>query len=186
MDHVWTCRCCGKQFNTLQLDMAFKAPDHWFEIPKDEREKLGKLDSDVCFIEKDIFVRGVVEIPILDLNDHFRWGTWVSVSVESFKRMLDLWTAPVIENEPPKFGGALQRHLHLSGDTALDDHVHVRGGNKRPWIRARTHRPSSPPIEQRQGITIVRVEEILAALHQEDKAKRSHGHDPRTRTAPAR
>jgi hypothetical protein len=174
MDHVWTCRCCGKRFNTLQLDVAFKGPDHWFEIPKDERERLGKLDSDVCFIEKDIFVRGVVEIPIPDLNDHFRWGTWVSVSVDSFRRMLDLWTAPVIGNEPPKFAWFCNDISIYPETRHLKAHVHVRGGNKRPSIELE---PTDHPLamEQRQGITIARVEEILAALHQEDEAKRSHG-----------
>jgi hypothetical protein len=87
MDHAWTRRCCGKQYNTLPLDFGFNAPDHWLEIPKDERPKLGKLDSDVCFIEDDIFVRGVVEIPIIGLNQSFRWGAWTSVSAKSFKRI---------------------------------------------------------------------------------------------------
>src|ERR1041385_12631 len=100
MAHIWTCRCCGQQYNTLPLDIAFKAPDQWLEISEQEREKRGQLDSDVCFIDKDIIVRGVLQVPVPDLNDHFRWGTWVQVSRESFERMLQLWTAPVIENEP--------------------------------------------------------------------------------------
>jgi hypothetical protein len=164
MDHTWTCGCCGQKFNTLQLDVAFKAPDHWFQIPKDEREGRCRLDSDVCFIDKDIFVRGVLEIPILGLNDHFRWGTWVSVSLESFKRMLDLWNAPVVENETPKFGW-LCNDISVYPETLhLKTHVHLRGGNKRPSFELeRTDHPLA--IEQREGITIARVEEILAARH---------------------
>jgi hypothetical protein len=163
MEHAWTCRCCGKQFSTILLDMAFKAPDHWFQIPEDERESLGRLDSDVCFIEKDIFVRGVLEIPIIGLDEHFRWGVWVSVSLESFKRMLELWTADVIEDEPPKFGWLCNK-LSLYPDTLhLKTHVHVRGGNKRPSIELE---PTDHPlaIEQRQGISMARVEEIVSAL----------------------
>ena len=65
----------------------------------------GKLDSDVCIIEgKDIFVRGCLEIPIIGHKDCFIWGVWVSVSEASFARILELWDAPVVENEPPKFG----------------------------------------------------------------------------------
>jgi hypothetical protein len=55
MDHAWTCRCCGKQFNTLPLDFSVEAPDYWLAIPEGEREQLGRLDSDVCIIENDIF-----------------------------------------------------------------------------------------------------------------------------------
>jgi len=176
MDHAWTCGCCGKRFNTLQLDIAFRAPDYWFAIPEDEREKRGRLDSDVCFIDKDIFVRGVVEIPVLDLNDYFRWGTWVAVSPESFKRMLDLWTAPVIENEPPKFGW-LCNDISIYPETFhLKTYVHLQGGNKRPSIEIE---PTDHPlaIEQRDGITIARVKEILAASHQEDETRYARGRD---------
>ena len=105
MNHAWTCRCCGTQFNTLPLDFASKAPDHWFQIPERERPARTKLDGDVCMIDRqDIYVRGCLEIPIIGLDDHFTWGLWVSVSKESFRRILDLWDAPVIENEPPRFG----------------------------------------------------------------------------------
>ena len=84
------CRCCGRQFNTLPLDFACEAPDHWFEIPESERDARGKLDSDVCMIDdKDIFVRGCLEIPIIGQEDCFIWGVWVSVSKASFTRILD-------------------------------------------------------------------------------------------------
>jgi hypothetical protein len=162
MDHAWTCRCCGRQFNTILLDMAFKGPDHWFEMSQEEREKIGQLDSDVCFIERDIFVRGVLEIPTLGVNDHFRWGMWVSVSVESFKRMLELWQAPVIEDEPPKFGW-LCNNISIYPETRhLKTNLHLRGNNKRPSIELE---PTDHPlaIEQREGISMARVEEIVAA-----------------------
>ena len=70
MNHVWTCRCCGRQFNALPLDFACEAPDHWFQIPESERDARGKPDSDVCMIDgKDIFVRGCLEIPVIGHED---------------------------------------------------------------------------------------------------------------------
>jgi hypothetical protein len=106
MNHVWTCRCCGRQFDTLPLDFACEAPDHWLEIPESERDARGKLDSDVCMIDdKDTFVRGCLEIPIIGREDCFIWGVWVSVSKASFTRILELWDAPIIENEPPSLVG---------------------------------------------------------------------------------
>ena len=163
MDHAWTCGCCGKQFNTLPLDFGLDAPDHWLAIPEAERGQVGRLDSDVCIIEDDIFIRGVIEIPILELNDCFRWGAWVSVSKDSFKRILDLWKAPVVENEPPKFGWLCNK-ISLYPDTLhLKANLHLRGGNKRPSIELE---PTDHPlaIEQREGISIARVEEIVTAL----------------------
>lgn len=75
MNHAWTCGCCGKQFNTLPLDFASRAPDHWFQIQEDQRQSRAKLTSDVCVIdEKDFFVRGCLEIPIIGHADCFTWG----------------------------------------------------------------------------------------------------------------
>jgi hypothetical protein len=91
MNHVWTCRCCGRQFNTLPLDFTCKAPDHWFQIPESERQHRGKLDSDVCMIDgKDVFVRGCLEIPSVGQDNCFMWGVWVSVTKASFARILEL------------------------------------------------------------------------------------------------
>ena len=151
MNHVWTCRCCGRQFDTLPLDFACEAAR-------------GKLDSDVCMIDdKDIFVRGCLEIPIIGQEDCFIWGVWVSVSKASFTRILELWDAPVIENEPPKFGW-LCNNISLYPTTLnLKTHIHLRRGGNRPSIELE---PTDHPlaIEQRQGISIERVEEIAAAL----------------------
>jgi hypothetical protein len=164
MDHAWTCRCCGKQFNTLQLDIMYNAPDHWVAIPEAERK--GKIDDDVCFLHHndgmDIYLRGVIEIPIVGLNENFRWGVWVSLSEESFRRALDLWTADVIEDEPPKFGW-LSNNIDIYPNTLnLATHVHLRPGKLRPAIELE---PTDHPlaIEQRRGITLARVEEIVAA-----------------------
>ena len=164
MDHAWTCGCCGKQFNTLPLDFACKAPDHWYGIPEPERESRTRLDSDACLIDdKDIFVRGCLEIPVIGLQDSFVWGVWTSVSRESFERILELWEAPAIENEPPKFGW-LCNNISLYPTTLnLKTNLHLRGGGARPSIELE---PTDHPLalEQRQGISIQRVEEIAAAL----------------------
>jgi hypothetical protein len=164
MQHAWTCRCCGRQFNALPLDFACIAPDHWFQIPESKREHRGKLDSDTCVIDgKDIFIRGCLEIPIVGQNDCFICGVWASVSTESYARVLELWDAPVVANEPPKFG-RLCNNISLYPTTLnLKSHLHLRGGGSRPSIELE---PTDHPlaIEQRRGISVERVEEIAAAL----------------------
>jgi hypothetical protein len=88
---------------------------------------------------------------------------WVSVSEARFARILELWDAPVVENEPPKFGW-LCNNISLYPTTLnLKTHLHLRGGNKRPSIELE---PTDHPlaIDQCQGISIKRVEEIATAL----------------------
>ena len=162
MEYAWTCRCCGKQYNTLQLDIAFKAPDYWFQMPEAEREQHGKLGPDACVIDEDLFVRGCLEIPLIDRDEHFVWGVWVSVSRESFIRILDLWDAEDLEDEPPKFGW-LSNNISRYPDTLkLKTNLFLRNANRRPSIVLEpTYHPLA--IEQREGITLARVEEIIAA-----------------------
>jgi len=97
---------CGKQFDTLsRSNFACMAPITGFQNSRVRATTRGKLDSDVCIIDgKDIFVRGCLEIPIMAKTIAFMWGVWVSVSKESFARILELWDAPIVEKEPPKFG----------------------------------------------------------------------------------
>jgi hypothetical protein len=165
MEYHWTCRCCGKSFDTLPLDWAFDAPDHWLEIPEAERSRRGKIDRNVCIIwtddHRDIFVRGCLEIPIIRSTEMLIYGMWVSVSEDSLKRILDLWDEDVIENEPPKFGWLCNAISFYPPTMLLKTNVHLRGGGLRPSIELE---PTDHPlaIEQREGITIARVEEIAA------------------------
>jgi len=162
--YAWTCRCCGRQFNTLPLDYGCAAPDHWLQIPEPERQHHGKLDSDVCIIDdRDTFVRGCLEIPIIGLAEKFIWGVWVSVSKNSFARIVELWDAPLVEHEPPKFGWLCNNISLYPNTLGLKSNLHLRGGKSRPSI---VLEPTDHPlaIEQGQGISIARVEEIAAAL----------------------
>ncbi|HEX4157709.1 MAG TPA: DUF2199 domain-containing protein, partial [Rhizomicrobium sp.] len=67
------------------------------------------------------------------------------------------------EDEPPKFGW-LSNNLSLYPETlSLKTNLHLRGGGIRPFIELE---PTDHPlaIEQREGISIERVEEIAAML----------------------
>lgn len=162
MDYAWTCRRCGKQYNTLPLDVAFKAPDYWFQIPEAEREQRGKLGPDACVIDEDLFVRGCLEIPIVDRDDRFVFGTWVSVSRESFKRILELWTADDLDDEQPKFGWFSNQVSAYPKTLNLKTNLFLRDRNGRPLIELE---PTDHPLAmaQREGITVAQVEEIIAA-----------------------
>ena len=53
---------------------------------------------------RTFFVRGCVEIPVLNEEDPFIWNIWVSLSEENFHRMINLWESDEREHEPPYFG----------------------------------------------------------------------------------
>lgn len=164
MQHSWTCHCCGKQFNNLTLAVALLVPDPWLELTEAEREARGKIDSNLCSIDDHYFVRGCLDIPIVGHEDVFSFGVWVSVSKESFTRILDLWDEEIRGDQPPLFGWLCNSILGYPDTYALKTHVHLRDGGIRPFIELE---PTDHPlaVEQREGITLNRVEEIVAATH---------------------
>ena len=82
---------------------------------------------------------------------------------ENFKRTVQRWETEGRENEPPYFGW-LSTRLELYPETmSLKTHVHTRPVGQRPFIELE---PTDHPlaVEQRSGITMVRVREIAATL----------------------
>jgi hypothetical protein len=162
MQYTWTCACCGKQYNQLPLDVACDAPDPWLSLNTAEREIRGECSSDQCIIDdENFFIRGCLDIPIIGQDEVFSWGVWVSLSKKSFDRVVELWDTDSRSSEAPFFGW-LCNNIKIYPDTyALKTNMHLRDNNLRPFIELE---PTDHPlaVEQRNGITLKRVEEIVA------------------------
>jgi hypothetical protein len=163
MDWAWTCRCCGKQFNTMPLDYACPVPGPWSDASDAERAA-GRIDSDLCRLGEHRFIRGCLEIPIIGTEENLVFGVWTSLSQASFQRVVETWTDAAGEglsyfgwfcNELP---AALYPPTH-----GLKCRVHLRGVTARPRIELE---PTDHPlaVEQRLGIDVARVEAIAAVL----------------------
>jgi hypothetical protein len=164
MNHSWTCRCCGRQFNELPLNFAPAAPDPWLELTEEERSARGRIDSDICVIDhQQFFVRGCLEVPIIGHDTTFVWGVWISVAEPSLLRILHLWDVEVQESEPPLFGWVCNTIYGYPDTYGLKSNVHLRNNRKRPFVELE---PTDHPlaVEQRTGISLSRTEEIVAAL----------------------
>jgi len=166
MKYVWTCRCCGKQYDTLPLSYALPAPDPWLAIPETEHGDRGQISSDTCAIDgSKFYVRGCLEIPIADCPDRFVWGVWVSVSEKSFDRIGELWDVELRDKEPPFFGWLCNDISIYPRTLKLKTHLHLRNGGMRPFIELE---PTDHPlaVEQRNGMTLQRVKEIASLVLQ--------------------
>jgi hypothetical protein len=161
----WTCRCCGRSFDTLPMHYAFEAPRNWFGLTESDRATRAKLSTDVCMIDgTEHYVRGCLEIPVLDSAEIFVWGVWVSVSEDSLRYIHSMWDAEISEDEPPRFGWLSNWIEGYPEPCEIRCHVFIRSGNLRPRI---VLQPTDYPlaIEQHQGITLERVKQIAAARH---------------------
>jgi hypothetical protein len=164
MQYVWTCSCCGKQYDTLPLDFAAHAPEYWYDIPVDERAARAVLTPDFCTLDGEHhFIRGCLELPIIGMDERLVFGVWVSLSEASIQRAAELWNANEVDDEPPRYGWLSTAIRSYSGARKLKAAVHFRGEGLRPLVEVEpTDHPLS--VAQQQGITIERVQEIIANL----------------------
>jgi hypothetical protein len=145
------------------MDIACAMPDPWFQLTEEERTRRGKIDTDVCVMDdSNFFIRGCLEIPVIEVDKKFVWGVWVSVSKRSYDRILELWDVPAIEDEPPFFAWLCNDISIYPPTYGLKANLHLRSGGTRPLVELE---PTEHPLalEQRQGISIERVQEIVAA-----------------------
>ncbi len=163
MDYHWTCICCGKTFDTLCMDYAYDGPRNWYALTDEEKAKRAKKDSNLCSIDdREFYVRGCLEIPIVGRVEKLVYGVWVSVSLESFRYILDHWDGIIPEGDPPRFGWLMNHVEGYPEPGEIRCHIHIRANNQRPLILLE---PTSYPlsVDQRQGVTLEHVEAIASA-----------------------
>lgn len=147
------------------MSYSTMAPDFW--EPGFENDPDSMLSADQCVIKgQHFFIRGLIEIPVIDSQDVFSWGVWITLSRDNFDRALEVWNTDGREAESPYFGWlSTELALYSEGTTNLKTNAHTRPVGQRPFIELE---PTDHPlaVEQRTGITQDRVREIaMAVLH---------------------
>jgi hypothetical protein len=159
------CSRCGEHHEGLP-DVAFDAPFYYHTVPEAERERRSTLTSDFCSIDgEDYFIRGCLEIPIIERADVFAWGVWMSVSEANFERYKDVFDDPAQSHVGP-FVGWLSNQLPVYAETlTLKVRGHLRDEGARPVLELE---PTEHPlaVDQRNGITLAKLQEVYeATLH---------------------
>jgi hypothetical protein len=122
------------------------------------------LTRDQCVIDgKAFFLRGRIVVPVLGLEEPFIWGVWAEISPRNFIRAHELWNRQGRELDPP-FPGWLDTDLTSFGSTVnLEVNVRTQIVGRRPHFEV-VSEEHLLGREQRDGISIARVQEI-AAFH---------------------
>ena len=86
--HPKTCICarCGAAASVL--DWAYQAPDCVWAQPAAERSALN--NEDFAELGERLFVRGLLPVRLED-GEEFRYGIWLEVDLETFKKVLQSW-----------------------------------------------------------------------------------------------
>lgn len=155
------CSCCGK-FHTGIPALTFNAPTQWEEEFAKKDHDSYYLSSDICWIDgKDFFIRVSLEIPIIDTDQTFSWGVWVSLKKDNFKKYVEVYGADKELKEKPYFGWFCNQLPGYPKTIGLKTSVHLQGNKLRPLI-VLDHYDTHPLCqEQLKGITMERVHEII-------------------------
>ena len=161
----YVCATCGEEHDELP-DLGYAAPIYYDSMPEAERGPGTRLTPDLCELNGDYFVRGVIELPIQGTGERFGYGVWLSLSEKNFRRYEELFD----ETDPPpeRYVGWISNRIPGYPDTTeLKGAATLRSGRLRPTIELE---PTDHPLAvyQREGIPLEAVIEICSkAVHGE-------------------
>ena len=173
-DLRWKCDSCEEWHSGPCLDFAYDHPDYWTTeneaeskrfnlLPKwARRQPKTFLNEDYCAIEdRDFFVRGLINLPIIGTGKMFCWGVWGSLSRANFDGLRKAENDPHRDEMAPMFSW-LSNQIEEYPDTLnLKMYAHIQEPGLRPNFRLEpTDHPLS--IEYHKGIPPERVKEIMS------------------------
>lgn len=157
------CDVCGQYHEEFPMDLAYKRPGDYFKIPKNERSERVHINEDICVIDdKEFYIRGIIELPVKNNSDTFRFGTWARINKDDFEKYLELWDATEI-NEPP-FLGQLSGGIGFYEETdKLEVNIYLQSNNDRPKFKliSKVHLLG---IDQEQGISMEKVHQFVEPI----------------------
>ena len=148
------------------MSYGSNAPYYWFQTKQEERKSRFNLNSDLCVMDDEhYFIRGNIEIPVFEEKEVFVWDVWVSLSKDNFDKALSTMSKSGREKELEPMFGWLSTSIPCYSELTMNlkTMVHTRKVGIRPIIELE---PNEHPlaVEQRNGISIKRVQEIAELL----------------------
>ena len=162
----FACSRCGEFHAGFPMCFGAEFPDYYFSIPPEEVTIRVELTESLCVIdETHFFIRGRIEIPVIDSQESFCWNVWTSVSEDNFIRLNDRWNDEQRVEEPAYFGW-LQTELPGYINTLnIKTMAHTQIVGIIPQIEV-VEEGHSLTKEQQKGITWQRVTELVEiAMH---------------------
>jgi hypothetical protein len=161
---TWKCGICKEAHDDLPMDIAYSRPEHYFELPEDERDERAWFNNDsnadVCVIDGTVFlIRAILRVPV-EGGGEFGHGVWVLVDEPDFAKYANFEGDG--SKEPP-FQGHLSSEVPGYPSTfMLPVEIQLGSPTQRPSVSLK---PSAHPFstEQREGITMARVHELVQA-----------------------
>jgi hypothetical protein len=134
MNDVVTCSVCGKVHSLENSELFFRLPDIVYALSEQDRATRCDIGTDVCALDRErLFLRGLLPLPVLGRAKPYNIGVWAEISLETYRRIHELWDDPNQGNEP-RLPGSLANNLPLQDtDTqGLRLSIQLTGPKTRP------------------------------------------------------
>ena len=143
------------------MPLCFGAEAPWHaSVPEAEFARRVKLTEDQCVVNRKVFfVRGHIEIPILDFPEPLSLSVWSSLSKMSFQHMAERWDDQGRGADAPYFGWLSNSIEGYPETLNLKLSVQSRAPGLVPLF---TVEPTEHPLalDQQQGISVGRWHEL--------------------------
>jgi hypothetical protein len=131
----------------------------------DDRDNRCIIGSDQCVIDQQTFyVRGLLEVPVLDTEQVFLWGLWCSVWEKDYDEISESWEEEGRENHRGPFKARLANKLSVYPDTLnLQVTIKVKPVGERPlfFIDEEDH-PLA--VAQKGGMSMEETQHLVSCL----------------------
>ena len=159
------CNVCGCDLGNVPMCFGSQSPASFMVKPEDYEKRVLENDDQCIIDDEHFFIRGHIEIPIIETNEVFIWSVWVSLSEKSFEHVCENWESEGREECTPYFGW-LSTSLPCYPETLhLKTSIQSQPIGFVPLITVElTENPLSK--EQAKGITMDRVHQIIHQIQQ--------------------
>lgn len=114
----FVCPTCGQSHEGVPLSFAADFPDMYANMSESDRGTRALISSDQCIVDEErFFIRGCLEIPILNSSEVFVWGLWASVKEEVFNEISESWEEEGRETHRGPFKARLANSLSVYPET---------------------------------------------------------------------
>lgn len=131
----YTCSVCGENHNEWPA-LTFYSPASYNELTNEEKNLIGKLDSDFCTIKYedqiDRFIRVVLKQNVNNSDQNLDYGLWVSLSEKSYSDYMENFNND--NHEEQYFGWLNSRIPEYENTMNIPTTVSTKRGNERPEI----------------------------------------------------
>jgi hypothetical protein len=158
----FVCRVCGEFHAERLLDIRTGLPDPIFELSDGERAERASLADDFAVLDnRRFFVRGLLEIPIPELETAFGYGVWLEVGQAQFTHLIEHWQSP---DQFDAFEGVLANELGPNtGTTGLHAHARPVAADKLPAVTL-SDGDHDLIRDQQSGVSAERSDELAAVV----------------------